>query len=184
MTGHRPLTIPLPVPTKGRAATITVEAWVADVNRQVVGATMSSMVHPASFYIGAHPLGDSWFWTEGTPVTVDVIAARADGTRLPGRKVTGTIVRREWHQVRRERDGISELVGDWVSDTVAKCSVTTTDPPAACNFTPPGGGEYTVTLRSTDEQRARGDDLVRTLGDWQGVGPVERRIAIQNGSDP
>jgi uncharacterized protein YfaS (alpha-2-macroglobulin family) len=163
LTGHAALAIGLPVPDKGRAAMVTVEAAVADVNRQVVGATTTAVVHPASFYVGAKPTGNSWFWSEGTPVTVDVIAVRTDGTRIPGVSVAGTIVRREWHQVRRERDGISELVGDWVSDTVTTCSITTAATPIPCKFTPKGGGEYTVTLRSKDE---RGREAVTSFERW------------------
>ncbi len=163
LTGHRPLAVALPAPERGRASTITVEATVTDVNRQVVGASIYTTVHPASFYVGVHPLGQSWFWTQGTPVSIEVIAARTDGTRIPGIAVSGMVVRREWHQVRRDRDGISELVGDWVSDTVANCAVTTAAAPVTCGFTPPGGGEYTVTLRANDE---RGRPVVTSLHRW------------------
>jgi alpha-2-macroglobulin len=64
--------------------------------------------------------------------------------------VQGTVVRREWHRVRRERGGLSEVVGEWVSDTVARCTVTTADASAPCTFTPSAGGIYTVAFTAVD----------------------------------
>ncbi|HEX7023414.1 MAG TPA: alpha-2-macroglobulin family protein, partial [Gemmatimonadales bacterium] len=58
--------------------------------------------------------------------------------------------RREWHQVRREHDGWSELVGEWVSDTVGGCRVTTTAAGALCQVTPAEAGSYSVELRARD----------------------------------
>ena len=66
---------------------------------------------------------------------------------MTGVPVSGAVVRREWHQVRRERDGDGELVGEWVSDTVARCALTSAADPAPCRFTPPAGGTYIVSFR-------------------------------------
>ena len=82
------------------------------------------------FYIGARPEGSGYFWTAGKPVRVGVIAVRPDGGRVPGVRVAGAIVRREWHSVQRDRAGYGELVGEWVSDTVARCALTTGPAPA------------------------------------------------------
>ena len=77
-------------------------------------------------------------------------------------------MRREWHRVRRERDGVSELVGDWVSDTVAHCTViTTADTASVCNVTPNAGGIFKVTLRATDRA---GRAAMTTFERWV-VGP-------------
>ena len=110
------------------------------------------MVQASSFYIGAKPLGQSYFWTAGQPQAVGLIAARPDGRRVAGAKIRGTIVRREWHQVHRTRGGYSEVYGEWVSDTVAHCQATTTSTAAAeCKFTPPSGGTYVLTFEAEDE---------------------------------
>jgi uncharacterized protein YfaS (alpha-2-macroglobulin family) len=154
---------------RGRPSRATLEATVVDVNRQTVSASASVLVHPADFYLGAKPEGTSYFWTAGTPVSVGVIAVKPDGTRLPGVKVGGTVVRREWHSVRRDREGYGELVGEWVSDTVATCAVTTAAEPVPCRFTPPAGGSYTVTFGSQDAAgRAVSTSFYRwTVGkDW------------------
>ncbi len=138
--------------TKGRPATATIEASVTDVNRQTVGAQARLTVHASSFYIGARPLGQSYFWTAGQPQAVGLIAVRPDGKRVAGAKVRGTIVRQEWHRVHRTRGGYSEVYGEWVSDTVAHCLATTTaSAPAECRFTPPSGGTYILTFEAEDE---------------------------------
>ncbi len=46
----------------------------------------------------------AFFWTAGKAESLNVVAVRPDGQRVAGVKVQGTIVRREWHQVRREAE--------------------------------------------------------------------------------
>jgi uncharacterized protein YfaS (alpha-2-macroglobulin family) len=150
--GARTLTVTLPEPSKGRASRVTIEANVTDVNRQVVGTSASALVHPAAFYVAARTAGTAWFWKAGTPQTVLVTTVRPDGQHVTGVHVQGTIVRREWHRVRRQREGVSELVGEWVADTVGRCSVVTQTSAVPCAFTPREGGEYTVRLTATDPQ--------------------------------
>ena len=151
--GRATLRFPVGPAVKGRPARAVLEASVTDVNRQSVGAQASLLVHPASFYIGAKPLGQSYFWTAGQPQAVALIAVRPDGRRVEGVKVKGTVVRREWHRVHRTRGGYSEVYGEWVSDTVARCGVETErDQPVHCRFTPPGGGTYIMTFEAADRQ--------------------------------
>nr|MBA3259977.1 hypothetical protein [Gemmatimonadales bacterium] len=148
--GRLALRLRLAETERGRPSLATVEATVTDVNRQTVSASSSVLVHPAAFYLGARAEGQSYFWTAGTPETVSVMAVRPDGARVPGIEVEGTVVRREWHQVRRERAGYGELVGEWVSDTVARCAVSTAADPVPCRFTPSAGGTYTVRFTARD----------------------------------
>ena len=135
---------------RGRPSRATVEATVTDVNRQTVSASSSLVVHPAAFYVAARPEGESWFWTAGRPASVAVLAVRPGGERVAGVSVAGVVVRREWHQVRRERSGYAEIVGEWVSDTVARCAVASAAEPRSCRFTPPSGGSYIATFRARD----------------------------------
>lgn len=148
--GERTLKVALPPAIKGRAANVTVSTVVTDVNRQTVMASTTTIVHPADFYLAAKPRGADYFWKAGESQTIDVIAVRPTGERVTDAAVQGTIVRREWHQVRRERDGESELVGSWVSDTVAHCAIVTASAPVACAFTPREGGAYTVGFLAHD----------------------------------
>ena len=148
--GRLELALRLGPASKGRTARATVEATVVDVNRQTVSASASLLVHPAEFYLGGKPDTKEYFWRAGQAVSVGVIAVRPDGARLPGVRVTGILERQEWHQVRRERGGYAETVGEWVTDTVGRCAVTTGSDAVPCRFTPPAGGSYTVRLAATD----------------------------------
>ncbi len=148
--GRLRLRLPLAETDRGRPAQATFEATVTDVNRQTVSSSATVTVHPAAFYLGAKPEGETYFWTAGKPAAIGVIAVRPDGERVSGVRVAGVVVRREWHQVRRERNGYAELVGEWVSDTVARCASTTAAEPRSCRFTPPGGGSYIATFRAVD----------------------------------
>lgn len=149
-TGHRTLRVAVPRPMKGLPARATLEATVTDVNRQNVSAAASVTVHPAAFYLAAKPLGASYFWTVGAPQEVAVRAVRPDGRRVAGVAVRGAIVRREWHQVVRERAGLSEEVGEWVSDTVARCALTSASDSVPCRFTPAAAGSYIVSFSAKD----------------------------------
>ncbi|MDB4912814.1 MAG: alpha-2-macroglobulin domain protein 2 [Gemmatimonadetes bacterium] len=162
-TGTRAYTIDLPESSKGRASRVTIDATVTDVNRQVVGTSASTIVHPAEFYVAARTKSDEYFWKAGTPQAVSVVAVRPDGQKVTGVRIAGTIVRREWHRVRREREGVSEVVGDWVSDTVAHCAITSAATEVPCTFTPKEGGSYTLTLSATDR---RGHVAKTTMQRW------------------
>ena len=167
--GRLALRLRLAETDRGRPSRATIEATVTDVNRQTVSAFASLVVHPADFYLGAKPEGESYFWTAGAPASIALIAVRPDGRRVSGVRVEGAIVRREWHQVRRERDGFAELVGEWISDTVARCAVTTAADARPCGFTPAQGGSYIATFRAADAAgRAVSTSLYRwTVGsDW------------------
>ncbi|HET7042607.1 MAG TPA: MG2 domain-containing protein, partial [Gemmatimonadales bacterium] len=106
--GRLTFTAPAGAPPKGRPASVAIEVTVTDVNRRSAAATTSTRVHPASFYLAAKPTGD-YFWTGGKPQRVDLLAVRPDGHKVAGVAVTGTIIRREWHQVARTRYGYSAV---------------------------------------------------------------------------
>ena len=66
-------------------------------------------MHPARFYIASRVAGTSWFWRADETQRVAIRTVRPDGATESGVRVSGRIVRREWHRVRRERNGIAEL---------------------------------------------------------------------------
>jgi uncharacterized protein YfaS (alpha-2-macroglobulin family) len=149
-TGHLTLRAPAGQSAKGRASQVVIAATITDVNRQTVTGRASTTVHPAAFYVAAKPLGQAYFWTAGTPVEIAILAVRPDGGRLPGVAVHGRIVRREWHRVQREREGLAEEVGEWVADTVARCDLVTAADSVPCRFTPALGGSYVVSFGAKD----------------------------------
>ena len=166
--GRLTLRVPLAA-AEGRPATARLQATVTDVNRQTVSGSAAVTVHPASFYVAARPLGANYFWIAGTPQQIAVLAVRPDGRRVNGVSIRGTIVRREWHRVQRERDGVEEQIGEWVADTVGRCALVSAQEPANCPFTPSKGGTYIVSFRATDEAgRAASTSFYRwaTGKDW------------------
>lgn len=151
LAGRLALRLPLGTPKNGRAARVSLEARVTDINRQLVASTFTQTVHPAAFYIAAKPAGADYFWRAGVAVEIAVLAVRPDGRRVAGVVVHGTIARREWHRVQRRREDLDERVGEWVSDTVAQCDVTTSDvDPEPCRFTPAAGGTYQLSFKARD----------------------------------
>ena len=148
--GEKTLAVALPVPPKGRAARVSLYATVTDINRQEVSASTSTVVHPAALYVAVKPVGDDYFWVAGKPQTVSVMAVRPEGDTLAGVQVRATVIRREWHRVRRERDGVTQVVGEWVSDTSTACTITTERRPVPCTFTPAQPGSYSVSFSATD----------------------------------
>ncbi len=131
-------------------ARVYVDATVTDVNRQSVFGTAGIVVHPTAWYVGARPTATTYFWKAGDPQSVDLIAVRPDGRRVADVAVRGYLIRREWHQVRRETAGFSELVGEWVSDTVDRCTVRTAGQPVGCALSPRQAGSYHVLFQATD----------------------------------
>jgi uncharacterized protein YfaS (alpha-2-macroglobulin family) len=150
--GHLDLDLALPEPAGGLPGLTTVQATVTDINRQTASSSASFTVHPAAFYIGAKPEGRHYFWTAGAAQSIAVIAARPDGERVSGVEIAGTIIRREWHQVRRRRGGYTQYVGEWVTDTVAACALTSGPEPVPCEFTPAMGGSYTIAFEARDDE--------------------------------
>ncbi|HEV8381174.1 MAG TPA: Ig-like domain-containing protein [Gemmatimonadales bacterium] len=147
------LTLRVPVSAvEGRPANARLQATVTDVNRQTVAGSAGVLVHPASFYIAARPLGNDYFWKADTTQQIAVLAVRPDGRHVSGVKIRGTIVRREWHRVQRSREGVDAQVGEWVADTVAHCDLVSAEAPATCRFTPSAGGTYIISFRATDER--------------------------------
>lgn len=161
--GQLNLSVKMPETKDGRGMRTGVIAVVTDANRQAVTAGTSVIVHPASFYIGVKPRGDDYFWRAGVPVTLDVLTVSPTGARVSGVNVSGVVIRREWHRVRRVRGGDVSDMGGWVSDTVATCSVRTAAQPASCQFTPVEGGQYTVVMTAKDE---RGRTASTTVYRW------------------
>jgi uncharacterized protein YfaS (alpha-2-macroglobulin family) len=161
--GRLALRVAAPPADKGRPIQLTTTASVTDVNRQVVAASTSVIVHPADFYVAAKPMGTSYFWRAGTAQSIGLLAVRPDGAKLAGVAIAGSVVRHEWHQVHRERNGAAEVLGEWVSDTVARCRVTTRAEPTRCDFTPAEGGLYVVGFVARD---AKGREARTSITRW------------------
>ncbi len=144
------LAVRTPENATGQPRRVTLTAQVSDVNRQQVGSRTSSVVHPAAFYIAARPEGREWFWTANVARSISIAARRPTGERVSGVRVEGVLVRREWHRVQRIRNGIADQVGEWVADTVSRCTVTVSSGNATCNVTPRKGGVHSMIFTARD----------------------------------
>lgn len=155
--------IPVPDIEPGHPVRLSFSANVSDVNRQVVGSRTSAVVHPAAFYLAGQPQGDDWFWRSDVSRSVAVKAVRPDGSMVNDVRVDGVLVRREWHRVQRVRGGTTEMVGEWVADTVSRCTLTTRGETATCAVTPEKGGAHSLILRSRDRD---GQEVVTAFTRW------------------
>ena len=144
-------------------ARLMLVATVTDVNRRTVGATTSSIVHPADVYVAAKPDGDSWFWSVNVPRVIQLLAVKTTGEHVANIRVDGRLIRHEWHRVRRTRDGVTESIGEWVADTVAKCMVTTASTAKPCSLTPIASGVYSVVYSAHD---AVGRNTITAFTRW------------------
>ena len=160
-----------PPTPKGRPARVTFEVGVTDVNRQAVGATRSTLVHPAEFYVAAKPLGASYFWQAGTPQSIGVLAVRPDGQKVAGRaraghdrapRVAPRASRAERHVRGRGRVGVGHRRALHGHDRRRRrCRARSRLTPAA---------SYTITLHRHGPQRPRGDDELPALGVREATG--------------
>ncbi|MEO7363691.1 MAG: MG2 domain-containing protein, partial [Gemmatimonadaceae bacterium] len=162
-TGERTVGTAAKLSEDGRPARLTLVATVTDVNRRTVGATTSSIVHPADLYVAAKPDGESWFWAVNAPRPLQIMTVRPTGEHVSGTRVDGVLIRREWHRVRRTRDGITESVGEWVADTVARCTVTTTAEARPYSLTPTAASVHSVIFRARDNA---GRNTVTSFTRW------------------
>ncbi|MDQ6612111.1 MAG: MG2 domain-containing protein, partial [Gemmatimonadota bacterium] len=144
-------------------ARLTLVATVTDVNRRTVGATTSSIVHPADVYVAAKPDGDSWFWAVNAPRTMQLLAVRTTGEHVANVRIEGVLIRREWHSVRRARDGVTETVGEWVADTVGRCTVTSATASKPCLLKPLAAGIHSIVYTAHD---AAGRNTITSFTRW------------------
>ena len=135
--------------------------------------------------MAAKPLGDELFWQAGAPQSVAVLAVRPDGQKVAGVRVQGTIVRREWHQRAsraRRRARSSSATGSPTRSPLHRHDAA--DARCRATFTPNAGGIYTVTFTATDRNGRAATHELPALGVRNGLGAVERRVAVQDGRHP
>ncbi|PIS47095.1 MAG: hypothetical protein COT17_05255 [Elusimicrobia bacterium CG08_land_8_20_14_0_20_51_18] len=94
-----------------KTASVYAEVSVTSPDRQKLFSRASSMVHPASFYLGAKP--SSTFQEAGKKWSVEVIAAEPQGKPVTGINAEGALVKRQWLSVRKT--GVGGRL-EWVSE--------------------------------------------------------------------
>jgi uncharacterized protein YfaS (alpha-2-macroglobulin family) len=99
-----------------RPSKVTIEASVSDVNRQMVSATTTSILHPASFYIALRDSSSSTWWQLRPERRVQLMAVGTDGHKIAGVSVRIAIVGYPWK--RNVTDDPNDMTGDWHPDTL------------------------------------------------------------------
>ena len=139
----------------GRSARITLEAEVADVNRQRIANRAEIHLHPAALYAGVRQRNVDGFAEVGKPVAVEAIAVSPDGKRQKA-EVTVTVLRRDWKFVRKKTAGDRwETLSEAVEEPVATCAVRVEQVPGTCTFTPKAPGFHVVQAEVVDGQKRK-----------------------------
>jgi len=139
----------------GRSARLTLEAEVADVNRQRIANRTEVNVHPAALYAGIRQRNVQGFAEVGKPVSLETVAVSPEGKRQKA-EVVVTVLRRDWKAVRKKTAGDRwETLSEPVEEQVATCTVKVEQVPGACTFTPKAPGFHIVQAEVTDAQKRK-----------------------------
>ncbi len=134
----------------GRTWEYTLEAEVADVDRQRISNRATVTVHPAALYAGVRRRSAS-FAEAGKEVVLEAVAATPGGAREAGVPLALQVKRREWRSIRKKGVGdrwstltepFEKLV--WSSELVSAPG------PVACAFRPDRPGLYVVEVGLRD----------------------------------
>jgi len=139
--------------------TVTAEASVADVNRQVWSASTNLLVHPSDLYVGIR--SPRTFVQNGEPLIVQSIVADLDGKLIPGREIRMRAVLMDW---------VFEK-GEWTQQETnpQECTVRSAAEPIQCRFETKEGGQYRITATILDD-RERKNESELTL--WVAGGKI------------
>lgn len=124
---------------------------VTDVDQRQVSNLVNFMVHPASVYAGL--ARDSYVVDADKPISIKVIAADHQGKLVPGQKVSTTLYRRVWQNVRRKSAGTAyEYVSKMVDEQISTQEVVSDKLPKALELVPTKPGYYWVLAEVRDSQ--------------------------------
>ena len=137
----------------GRSSRVTLEAEVADVNRQRIANRAELHVHPAALYAGIRQRNVEGFAEVGKPVSLEAVAVSPEGKRQKA-EVKVTVLRRDWKFVRKKTAGDRwETLSEPVEEPVATCTAKVEQVPGACTFTPKAPGLHVVQAEVVDAQK-------------------------------
>ena len=124
---------------------------VEDVDQRQVSTNASVLVHPAALYAGL--FSDNFVTEAGQPYSLKLIVADLEGRLIPGRRVSATLYRRNWQNVRRKSAGTAyEYVSRMVDSQIESRDLTSADLPLDLALTPPEPGYYWVLVETKDDK--------------------------------
>ena len=167
-TGTHYLAIAFDAAEQDQPSTVTANAAVMDVNRQVWSASTSMVVHSGEHYVGL--AGAKTFVRKGETLEIDAIVTDIDGNAISGRSfdVVAEVL------ARKRVDGM----WDEVPISAQKCSITSASQAQTCSFETELGGKYRISAVVSDD----GGGLNRTeLTRWisGGKGKPSTRVELE-----
>ena len=120
---------------------LSLDARIADVNRQEWSAHGNMLVHPSNVYVGLKL--PKTYLREGEAIRLQAIASDLDGKAVKGRKIKVESARLE-----TEQKG-----GEWVDNELdqASCEIAAAEEPLPCELSTKQAGLYRVRATVTDE---------------------------------
>jgi len=136
----------------------TLEATVTGPSRRTVSGRIQTIVHRGLYYIGLKP--ETMFLQKGEELEVDFIAASPDGEILSGEKIHLSLLKREWHSVRKAGiGGRYTWQSEKVDKEIEKKQGETKDKPARFSFKPEKAGFYILKAEGEDKH---GNPIITT----------------------
>ncbi|MBM3293086.1 MAG: hypothetical protein FJY82_01030, partial [Candidatus Aminicenantes bacterium] len=150
--GKLALKIPLLAEKERSTVSADLEATVRSPSRRQISNRIQTIVHRGSFYIGLRPRTS--FLKKGESLPVEVMAAAPDGRLVSDRRVSLSLVKREWRSVRKSGvGGRLEWISETEDTTIATQDFRTKGEPVTVEFLPEKSGLYVLSASAQDEGR-------------------------------
>ena len=159
--GRVQIRVPSSPPLEGTKH-VSFSVAVEDVNRQVVTSAHDAVLYGSEHYLAVREPVRGW-WRLGTPVRIEVLAVRPDGSRSPGQTISARLIHARWV----DSSGTGTR-GRWIPDTLNTWSVVSADTAVSVSFTPRAGGYYTLQLFNRDRDGRPVESRVRRFA-WGGA---------------
>jgi uncharacterized protein YfaS (alpha-2-macroglobulin family) len=145
---------------------VTANASVTDVNRQMWNASTTLTVHPSTLYVGVKTKRP--YVEKGTPFDVELIAVDIDGKAQPGAKIEVRTVRMDWEYKNGQYK--TKEVDPQTCAAIAKTDA------VSCQFKTGKGGSYELTATVVDS-KGRANQTKLTYWVSGGDQPPAREVA-------
>lgn len=150
-------------PKKGTPYSYRLQAQVTDAGNQMIAARASTIVHPASFYIGLSGIQNiKGFAKKGEKLTFNYLLATPEGETPEDKllskdqKISWELTRDTWvEEVKIDEYGYEYT--SWVQKTITEASGTVSAKSTSLTVTPKEGGTYYLNMKTTD---SKGRDVI------------------------
>jgi uncharacterized protein YfaS (alpha-2-macroglobulin family) len=130
---------------------LRIDAEVADLSRRTVATSSTSLVHPATFYLGLMAASDAFVTAPGS-IKPQLAAFDPSGRRLAGKRVSLELIERRYTYARETAGDDYRSLSKPVDKQVARCELTTAVEAVSCALAVPAAGFYVLVARSKDER--------------------------------